>query len=689
MTAAGAAQQPAANFRAPTLSVEQLRVVEHRSGALLVFAGPGSGKTRTLTARIAALLMSGRARAHEILALTFTVRAAEEMRVRLTALIGQQAASAVTVATFHSLGARLLRLHAGVFGRTAAFSVYDSDDILRVIGDVLAEDGTGEPPAELCRDMRSQIATAKGGLLSWEALSSGVRDADGVRLAEVWQRVEQEMRDSDAFDFADLITSSVTLLTEHPAVRQRHRDRWRHIVVDEFQDTDASQFALLLRLAGASGCAPHGSLVVAGDDDQLLYRWRGADVGHLLGFRDAYPCAAEVVLRHNYRCRPEILDAAARCIRHNEQRRAKQAIAARAEGGTVVIARFSNDHQEAAVVARRIASAIACGTDPREILVLCRSLRYTTPLQRALGAAAIAYRVIGAHSLWERVEVLDALAYVALVANPHDGAAFRRAISAPSDRRQFARAKRQAPTRGVGAATQRRVIAHAREVGLDLIEVSATAGEWSAAGDRAGVGSVARASLVLFGQQLAGVRREHLQGASIARTVIDALTISGGPVDCYDELLQSTDEPEIAADCARIKEDLRSLCRAAHSYEQRHGGDASLAGFLEETRVDPGSTLTAEQDDRLTISTIHAAKGTEADLVFVIGCEERLLPIGYAIDDADPLRIEEERRLFYVAVTRARNGLMLSIAAERLGKRVGAPTRFLVEAEACRGARGV
>lgn len=677
------AQDPVACIGALPLSHEQQQVVGHGAGALLVFAGPGSGKTRTLTARVAELLSCGRARPQEILALTFTVRAAEEMRVRLTALIGQQAASEVTVGTFHALGARILRDHAGAFGRSGSYSIYDADDLLRVIQDVLAvaADDRDEPMEDFPKQALAEIASAKSKLWSPDDLRARAEHPERDRVAALWEAAEVEMRHSNAFDFADLLTNSVALLSGDPAIRQRYRQRWRHIVVDEFQDTDRSQFELLQRLSGPGGCAPHGSLVVAGDDDQLLYRWRGAELENLLGFPCAYPCAAELVLRRNYRCRPEILHTATRCIAHNEQRRVKDLQAVRPPGGIVSVSRFASDYEEAAVLARRIGALIERGTNPREILVLARALRYTQPLQQALTSAGIAHRVIGAHSLWERVEILDALAYVGLVCNPHDAAAFRRAVGAPSDRRQFARARRKAPSRGVGPVAQRAIIQVARDAGLDLIEACAAAGERSAGRYPFGASSSARASLRMFGEQLGEVRHALLDGASVAKSVVGALMIAGGPVECYDGLLDSTENADVAADCARVKEDLRSLCRAAHSYEARHGDDASLTGFLEETRVEPANALSAEADTRLTISSIHGAKGTEARVVFVIGCEERLLPIGYAIDSADPSRIEEERRLFYVAATRAMDHLTMSAARERLGAATKGPSRFLEEAD--------
>ncbi|MFP5378766.1 MAG: ATP-dependent helicase, partial [Vicinamibacteria bacterium] len=423
---------------AAELSSEQRAVVDHRVGALLVFAGPGSGKTRTLTARIAALLRDG-VRAQEILALTFTVRATEEMRVRL---VGQDAAYGLTVSTFHGLCARMLRSHATRFGRSVEYSIYDSSDLRRLVADVLADREYDSEPAELARgfeaDVVNEIAKAKSALWTTEDLRARSAHPEGELIADLWQLVEQELRASNAFDFQDLLTNTVDVLTACPDVRDRYRRRWRHILVDEFQDSDPAQLALLLRLAGATGCGPDGSLMVVGDDDQAVYGWRGAAVSNLLEFDRSFPSARTLMLRRNYRCSRRVLAAAMQCIRHNEQREPKALIArSGAPEGTVSLRRFDNDHAEAAAIARDIVEHRDRGVDPREITVLCRTLRYTRALQQALTARGIAHRVIGGHSLWERVEVQDALSVIALVCNPHDEVAFGRAIGAPTDREQF------------------------------------------------------------------------------------------------------------------------------------------------------------------------------------------------------------------------------------------------------------
>jgi DNA helicase-2/ATP-dependent DNA helicase PcrA len=414
-------------------------------------------------------------------------------------------------------------------------------------------------------------------------------------------------------------------------------------------------------------------VLVVGDDDQAVFGWRGAAVENLLDFDRSFPCTARLMLRRNFRCRPAILEAATRCIAHNTRRQPKALVADRAPGGELRVLRFANDHAEAAWLTKRMAALIAHGTDPREILVLCRSLRWTGPLQQALTAAGIPHRVIGARSLWERVEVKDALAHIALVANPSDSAAFRRAAAAPTDRTQFRQAAVAAPSRGCGPATQRAVIEHAREARLDLLEACMRA-------DALAIRAPAKAALARLGRELSDVRDELAADGAVARAVMSAISVSDGPVACYQRLLDEAEHQGVLRDTHRVLEDLRSLCRAAQTYQHERGAGATLAGFLEQPRVSDIPSLTADEDRRLTIATIHGAKGTEAHAVFVVGCEERRLPSSHAIDSGNPLAIEEERRLFYVALTRAKDRLVLTTSQSRLGSQAGGSSRFLTEA---------
>jgi DNA helicase-2/ATP-dependent DNA helicase PcrA len=671
-TARGPSSPRATQTARLALTDEQHRAVTHGAGALLVFAGPGSGKTRTLTGRIAHLLDSSRAVPQEILALTFTVRAAEEMRVRLVGLVGHDRAAAVTVATFHALCARILRSHAAIFGRSASFSIYDQSDVARIVRELLDDDDqdAGDAVAERAARGVEQIALAKSRLTVPSQLRAEAQE--GAWLGALWDLVDSELARSNAFDFADLLTHSVRLLREHPPVRAGYRRRWRHVLVDEFQDTDPAQLALLAALTGPSGGAPLGSLLVVGDDDQAVFGWRGAAVENLLDFERSFPCAARLVLRRNFRSRPAILAAATRCIVHNTRRQPKALVADCAPGGELRVLRFANDHAEAAWLTKRMSALIAAGTDPREILVLCRSLRWTGPLQQALTAAGIPHRVIGARSLWERVEVKDALAHVALVSNPSDSAAFRRAAAAPTDRTQFRKAGVVAPSRGCGPATQRAVIEHAREARLDLLEACMRA-------DALAIRAPAKAALARLGRELSGVRDELAADGAVARAVVSAISVSDGPVACYQRLLDEAEHQGVLRDTARVLEDLRSLCRAAQTYQRQRGAGATLVGFLEQTRLSDIPSLTADEDRRLTIATIHGAKGTEAHAVFVVGCEERRLPSSHAIDSDDALAIEEERRLFYVAATRAKDRLVLTAAQERLACATAGWSRFVAE----------
>ncbi len=446
------------------LTPEQAAAAAHGRGPLLLLAGPGSGKTRTLTHRVAYLLASWRAAPSQILAVTFSVRAAGELRLRLADLLGEQAARGVSAATFHAFCARLLREHAGVFGRTHAYTIYDQADLRHVIERLLSDPGRAEIQQALAScgrpataELEHQISLAKGRLLTPEEVESPVGPAAGALLASVWRACERELERCNAFSFDDLLVYSVRLLAEHPQRLMRVRRRWRWLVVDELQDTNEAQAALLALLAG-----PAGNLTAVGDDDQLIYRFRSAEARNILRFAERYPGHRHIVLGSNFRSRAEILHAAVSCVSHNPARTAKTLLATRGAGGRVEVHGFGHEHEEATWVAGEIDDALAAGTAPSEILVLARTGYASGPIQLALAAAGIAHCVLGSLGLYERAEVRDAIAYLALLANPADAQAFRRAV--------------QAPRRGIGPASADLLIAAARaQHHSDLITASARA----------------------------------------------------------------------------------------------------------------------------------------------------------------------------------------------------------------------
>jgi DNA helicase-2/ATP-dependent DNA helicase PcrA len=645
------------------LTPEQAQAVTFGPGPLLLLAGPGAGKTRTLTHRAAYLLASGSARPWEILAVTFSVRAAGELRMRLADLLGEAVARAVTAATFHSVCARLLREHASEFGRTERYTIYDQGDMRRVIDWLLSDAERGDIQRALAdygqpasAEVLAEISRAKNALLSPDAYEHSMSHPGAPLIAAVWRDSETELRRCNAFEFDDLLTCAVRLLSEHPHRLAWLRQRWRWILADEFQDTSHAQATLVDLLAG-----PDGNLCVCGDDDQLIHGWRHADPRHILGFHERHPSRAQIVLGRNFRSRAEILEAAVRCVSHNERRAGKALIAMRGCGGQVRVRAFQNEYAEANWVAAQIVDALAGGTPPAEILALARTGYATEPLQRALAHAGIPHRVLGSLGLYERIEVRDALAYVTLIENPVDAQAFRRAIGSPR--------------RGIGAASVTKLVAWAREHhGGDLITASARACEHDGIRTQA-----ARMRMVEFGAAMEQVRAEVAAGRSIGHVAIATVTVPGGLVRHYQHQRDHTPDPDRRCDAERVLEDLRSLCRAAQAYEEQDER-ATLTGFLEHAAGLHSQELDAATDRRITVSTIHRAKGTEAHAVALLGCEEQLLPSWRSLSSPDPERLAEERRLFYVAATRAKDRLLITHVAERGRRPTGGPSRFLAEA---------
>ena len=647
------------------LTPEQAQAVRHGPGPLLLIAGPGAGKTKTLIHRIARLLATGAAQPWEILAVTFSVRAAGELRLRLADLLGEQVARGVTAATFHSICARMLREHASVFGRTESYTVYDQADMRRVIEWLLSDQRRGQIQQALAdygqpaaAEVLAEISLAKNRLLFPDGYEQAARHSAAPLIAAVWREAEIELQRSNSFDFDDLLVYAVRLLAEHPHRLAFYRQRWKWLVVDEYQDTNEAQSVLVALLAGAGG-----NVCCVADDDQLIYSWRGAAPRNVLAFGERFPGHARIVLGRNFRCRAEILDAAVACVARNQQREPKALIADRGAGGEVRVIAFGTDRQEAQWIATEIADALARGVPPTEIIALARTGYASEPLQAALAQAGIPHRVLGYLGLYERIEVRDALAYLTLVQNPADAQAFRRAVGSPK--------------RGVGTATAGRMVAVARD---------AHEGDLIAASGRARLIDVIRSPavrdrLARFGEGLDRVRRELLAGRSIGHVVVAAVMLQGGLVHHYQKRRDSSPNPEERRDAERVLEDLRSLCRAAQTYAEQQADSATLTGFLEQAAGLHASELApGEPDRRITVSTIHKAKGTEAQLVVLLACEERLLPSWRALQSPDPEQLAEERRLFYVACTRAKDQLLLTYATTRGHRPTGGPSMFLAEA---------
>lgn len=578
------------------LTSEQAQAVCHGPGPLLIYAGPGAGKTRTLTHRIARLLATGAAAAWQILAVTFSVRAADELRLRLADLLGEQTARGVTATTFHSVCARILRDHAGLFGRTAQYTIYDQTDVRRVIEWLLSDRARtdiqqaladhGQPAAV---EVASEISLAKNRLLSVDSYEHGARHPATTVIAATWRQLEAELARCNAFDFDSLLVAAVHMLAEHPHRLAFYRQRWRWLLCDEYQDTNPAQGALLALLAG-----PDGNICCVGDDDQSLYGFRAADPRQLLAFGEQYPAHRTIVLGRNFRSRSEILDAAAACVVHNAARQPKALIAMRGGGGQVQVRRFADDRHEAQWIAQLVADALADGMSGEDVLILARTGYASQAVQRALAQAGVAHRVLGSLGLYERAEVKDALAYLALVANGADAQAFRRAIGAPR--------------RGVGdhTATQILAIARDRHDG-DLIAASADAAQLDAIRSERTRDQVSR-----FGQELEAVRSDLAAGRSVGHAAVGAMTIAGGLVAYHQQRRDTSPHPEQRRDAERVLEDLRSLCRAAQAYAEADSGPATLTGFLEHAAGLHAQTLAAgEVDRRVTVSTIHCSPPDE------------------------------------------------------------------------------
>jgi DNA helicase-2/ATP-dependent DNA helicase PcrA len=624
------------------LNPAQRDAVLHPEGPLLVLAGAGSGKTRVIAHRIAHLIAQG-LDPRRILAVTFTNKAAEEMAERVDALLQGWGVRRPLVATFHAACVRILRAEIQHLGYPRHFLIYDEDDRLSLVRALVREVGLDErawPPAAVV----ARISRAKNQLQDADDLAAAARGPREVELARLFRRYQERLRAAGALDFDDLLGLVVRLWERHPEVLEYYRGLWRSVLVDEYQDTNAAQYRLLRLLT-----AGHGNLCVVGDPDQSIYRFRGADLRNILDFERDFPGCRVVRLEQNYRSTGQILEIAAAVIAHNQARKDKTLWTENERGEPARLFRAWDEMEEAAWVARTVASCRAEGVGLDDVAVFYRTNAQSRVLEDALRALGLPYHIVGSVRFYERKEVKDALAYLRLALNPDDDLAFARAIGVPP--------------RGIGKATLARLGELAAGEGCSLLAASAG----PAAAALGGKGGRALREFAGLRGRLAALLGEARPLGERVSAVIDAAGLR--------EALQR----ERTAEAESRLENLDELSVAAAEFEAREGrGD--VAGFLDSVALIADVDELATARAAVTLMTLHSAKGLEFPVVFLTGLEEGVFPHGRALEDADG--VEEERRLAYVGLTRAKRRLFLSYACQRrLGAWAGQrePSRFLLE----------
>ncbi len=621
------------------LNPEQRDAVLHIDGPLLILAGAGSGKTRVIAQRIAYLLSEGYAQHDEILAVTFTNKAAEEMRTRVETLLGASLTGS-WISTFHALCARLLRREATAIGLPRDFVIYDSSDQLALVKQVLKElqidDSLIQPRMAL-----SKFSHAKNTMAGPDFFRSAGWSQRGEQLAKVYEKYVQGLTDNGALDFDDLLLKAVELLDKVPHVRQKYAEKFRFVMVDEYQDTNRPQYHLIQRLSER-----HRNLAVVGDPDQSIYRWRGADLRNILDFEHDFPEAKIVKLERNYRSTQIILDAASAVIGQNRNRKEKRLWTERKGGDLIKYFRGSDELEEADFIMRTAHAGLTSAPDCT-VAVLYRTNAQSRVVEDALMRAGLTYRIVGGVRFYERREIKDALAYLKLLLNPHDDVSLRRVINVPA--------------RGIGRGVMDSIEHLSAEEAPPLLLASGLAvpapnSLWTKlnrAVDERLVAQRAITSLRTFRDMLANL-------AHVARN--EPLSITLGKVLDQTGYLQDLRDDKSEESESRI-ENLMELVSASREYEGREP-EASLGGFTDKlsllSEVDEGQ---GSVEARIWLMTLHAAKGLEFPTVIMAGLEEGVFPHSRAFDEEDEMA--EERRLCYVGMTRARSNLVLTGAARR------------------------
>lgn len=623
------------------LNEMQRAAVERTEGPLLILAGAGSGKTSTLTHRIARILEMGLAKPYEILAITFTNKAAGEMRERVEALAGAEAIG-MQISTFHSFCCRILREHGAELGYTRWFAIYDEEDSLSAITTAAKAMDLSEkyyPP----RSIRAAISDAKNKLLSPDEYKQQSKDPRADKIASVYARYEEQLKASNALDFDDLLNKTLELFAERQEILQRYQRRFRYIHVDEYQDTNRAQY-LLVKLLGSYW----RNVCVVGDDDQSIYGWRGADIRNILDFEKDFPDAFVVRLEQNYRSTTRVLDAANAVISHNAARKPKSLWTERQGGEKLTVYTAETERDEAAFCARMIMQMqgeYRCG----DMAVLYRTNAQSRALEEALIKSGIPYSVYGGVRFYDRKEVKDAMAYLKLASNPLDTVALKRVINMPR--------------RGIGDTTLERLEAAAAQSRLTL---------WEVLSDAEAVREIAPKAARQVHDFAALIKSlADASGHMALLEFVDAVLERSGLVEMY----QDQDDDEARNRLENLKE-----FRSAAADFMMNRDVTSLQEFLEHVALVTDLDSMGGKRSAVSLMTLHSAKGLEFPVVFMPGMEEGLFPTSRSFDDEG--RLEEERRLAYVGLTRARDRLFLSHCIRRLlyGNIADCiPSRFLEE----------
>jgi DNA helicase-2/ATP-dependent DNA helicase PcrA len=617
-------------------------------GPTLVLAGAGAGKTRVLTERTAALVQTHHVLPERILVVTFTNKAAREMKARLSRLIGESAVQRLWIGTFHAVCGRLLRHDIQRLGYTPAFVIYDSEDQEKLLREVLTELGYDSRTA---RSWLRQISALKNKGLMVAAFRAGAHDFEQLALARIYARYQERLALSNALDFDDLLLLTLRLLEQEAELCQRWQAHFQYLLVDEYQDTNQVQFQLLRLLA-----QQHRNLFVVGDVDQSIYSFRHADFQIILGFQADYPEAQIIKLEHNYRSRAPILAAANTLIAHNRDRFDKVLIPTRTGGTPLQVCESSNEYLEADFVIRQVQKLLNAGVSPGEICILYRTNAQSRLFEEKLIQHQIPHQLIGAFRFYERKEVKDLIAYLRVLWNPLDDLSLKRILNTPR--------------RGIGRKSQDKLEQLAEREGLSL---------WDTLNNPVLLSSSSAKIRTLLATFIGWLNSLRAQASSTS------------PAELLERIYQQSGyAAEIQQDDPLAAEErdgyIQSLIQAAREYSSLFP-EGSMGGFLEQIALMSDVDQLRQESRLVTLMTIHAAKGLEFDWVSVTGLEEGIFPHHRAViaeEAGEDAPIEEERRLMYVAMTRAREGLSLSYARQRTfqgSPRYQSPSRFLEEIE--------